>query len=143
MMEKSKDLISRADAIEAVFAVSRRVPTMAIRAKDALESLPSASVEVDEWIPCSERLPKELEAVNVTWVNHNPPCYYMDIMNVPFTATGVYHEGKWYWWDATVIDLLGEYGGAYVHGIEPIDKYIEITAWMPLPKPYEGSESDE
>lgn len=39
------DLISRADAIEAVFAVSRRVPTMAIRAKDALDSLPSASVE--------------------------------------------------------------------------------------------------
>ena len=89
-----------------------------------------------EWIPCSERLPKDLEAVNVTWVNHNPPCYYIDIMNVPFTATGVYHDGKWYWWDATVMDLLGEYDGAYVHGIEPIDKYIEITAWMPLPTPY-------
>lgn len=102
---------------------------------------PSAEAVHGEWIPCSEGLPKELEAVNVTWVNHNPPCYYIDIMDVPFTATGVYHDGKWYWWDATVIDLLGEYDGAYVHGIEPTDKYIEITAWMPLPNPYKGEET--
>lgn len=31
---------------------------------------------------------------------------------------------------------------AYIHGIEPIDKDIEVVAWMPLPKPYrEDSEA--
>lgn len=89
-----------------------------------------------EWIPCSERSPKELEAVNVTWINHNPPVYYQHIKDIPQTDTAVYYRGKWYWWDATVIDLLGEYDGAYIHGIEPIDKDIEVVAWMPLPKPY-------
>lgn len=100
---------------------------------------PSADAE---WIPCSERLPKELEAVNVTWVNHNPSVYYQHIKDVPKADTAVYYRGAWYWWDATVIDLLGEYGGAYIHGIEPIDKDIEVTAWMPLPKPYREDGKD-
>ena len=91
-----------------------------------------------EWIPCSERLPSELEAVNVTWVNHNPHVYYQHIKDVPKADTAVYYRGMWYWWDATVIDLLGEYDGAYIHGIEPIDKDIEVVAWMPQPTPYKG-----
>jgi hypothetical protein len=89
---------------------------------------------VQEWIPCSERLPKDLEPVNATWVNHNPPCYYMDIMNVPFTGTCVRYKGKWYWWDSTICDVLEEYGEQYA--AEPINKYIEVIAWMPLPEPY-------
>ena len=98
----------------------------------AIESLSAEH----EWIPVSEKLPSELEAVNVTWVNHNPPMYYQDIKDVPKVDTAVYYRGAWYWWDATVIDLLGEYGGAYIHDIEPIDKDIEVTAWLPLPTPY-------
>lgn len=98
---------------------------------------PSAEA-VQGWIPCSERLPKDLEAVNVTWVNHNPPCYYIDIMNVPFTGICVRYKGKWYWWDSTICDVLGEYGEEC--GAEPIDKYIEVTAWMPLPEPYKGGD---
>lgn len=43
------DYISRQDAIDAVRAVSKRVPTIAIRAKDALEALPSAE-RTGEWI---------------------------------------------------------------------------------------------
>lgn len=97
---------------------------------------------VQGWIPCSDGLPNELEAVNVTWVNHNPPVYYQYTKDVPNVDTAVYYNGAWYWWDATVIDLLGEYGGAYIHGIEPIDKDIEVTAWMPLPKPYKGGGSE-
>lgn len=99
----------------------------------ALNALPSAEAE---WIPVSERLPDELAAVNITWVNHNPPPYYKYTKDVPLVDSAVYYRGKWYWWDATVIDLLGEYDGAYIHGIEPIDKDIEVVAWMPLPKPY-------
>lgn len=89
-----------------------------------------------DWIPVSERLPDELAAVNITWVNHNPPPYYKYTKDVPLVDSAVYYRGKWYWWDATVIDLLGEYDGAYIHGIEPIDKDIEVVAWMPSPKPY-------
>ena len=96
-----------------------------------------------KWIPCSERLPKDLEAVNVTWVNHNPAVYYQHIKDVPKADTAVHYRGMWYWWDATIIDLLGEYDGAYVHYIKPIDKDIEVTAWTPLPKPYKESETEE
>ncbi len=97
---------------------------------------------VQGWIPCNKQMPDELEAVNVTWVNHLAPPYYKHIEDVPFVDSAVYYRGAWYWWDATVIDLLGEYDGAYVHGIEPIDKDIEVTAWMPLPKPYKGGDSE-
>ena len=132
------DLISKADAIELCAEAQGRASTKSelkgiSRIWQGLLKLPSAEAE---WIPCSERLPKELEAVNVTWVNHNPPVYYQHIKDVPKADTAVYYRGAWYWWDATVIDLLGEYDGAYIHGIEPIDKDIEVTAWMPLPKPY-------
>ena len=104
----------------------------------AIEALSAEAVQ--GWIPCEERLPKELEAVNVTWVNHNPPVYYQHIKDVPKADTAVDYRGTWYWWDATVIDLLGEYGGSIIN--KPIDKDIEVTAWMPLPTPYKGGDSE-
>lgn len=102
--------------------------------KYALNSVTNAPTISEDWIPCSERLPKDLDPVNATWVNHNPPCYYMDIMNVPFTGTCVRYKGKWYWWDSTICDVLEEYGEQYA--ADPINKYIEVIAWMPLPEPY-------
>ena len=122
------DLIRRKDAIRIVDSYIGTDPI-----SDKIKSLPSAEAD---WIPCSERLPDELAAVNITWVNHNPPPYYKYTKDVPLVDAAVYYKGAWYWWDATVIDLLGEYDGAYIHGIEPIDKDIEVVAWMPLPKPY-------
>ena len=94
----------------------------------------SADTVQGEWIPCGEKMPKELERVNVTWLNHNPPFYYQHIKDIPQTDTAVYYRGKWYWWDATVIDVLAEYGEDC--NAEQIDKDIEVVAWMPLPKPY-------
>ena len=85
------------------------------------------------WIPVSERLPKELEPVNITWINHNPESYYADIKDKPFTATGVYFNGQWYWWSTLCTDILAEYSHNYD---DIIDDDIEITAWMPLPEPY-------
>lgn len=93
-----------------------------------------------EWIPCGEKMPKELERVNVTWLNHNPPFYYRHIKDIPQTDTAVYYRGKWYWWDATVIDILAEYGEDC--NAEQIDKDIEVVAWMPLPKPYKGGDDE-
>lgn len=159
-MTEHTDYISRADAIEAMHEYYQKRFTEDSKwdadakilvledktiAKDNMEicdiikALPSADA-VQGWIPCSERLPKDLEAVNVTWVNHNPPCYYMDIMNVPFTGVCVHYRDNWYWWDSTICDVLGEYGEQY--GAEPIDKDIEVIAWMPLPTPYKGGEDE-
>lgn len=89
--------------------------------------------EPSRWIPVSERLPKELEPVNITWVNHNPQSYYANIKEKPFTATGVYFNGQWYWWSTLCTDILAEYSHNYS---DIIDDDIEITAWMPLPEPY-------
>jgi len=97
------------------------------------------ALEQTRWIPVSERLPKELEPVNITWVNHNPESYYADIKDKPFTATGVYFNGQWYWWSTLCTDILAEYSHNYD---DIIDDDIEITAWMPLPEPYKA-ESEE
>ena len=85
-----------------------------------------------KWIPVTERLPKDGEAVNVVWVNHSPVIYYQHIKDKPQTATGVYYRGQWYWWSAVVQDYLAEYGEW-----EPdkMDDAIEVTHWMPLPEP--------
>ena len=63
-----------------------------------------------EWIPCSERLPEPLEEVMITWVNNSPPSYYSHMKGVPQTDEAVYFRGDWYWWDSTIVDVLGEYG---------------------------------
>ena len=106
---------------------------------EALKALPSADA-VQGWIPCNKQMPDELETVNVTWVNHLAPPYYKHIEDVPFVDSAVYYRGKWYWWDATVIDVLAEYGKDC--NAEQIDKDIEILAWQPLPTPYKGGDSE-
>ena len=94
-------------------------------------------IDYTRWIPCSEKMPKELEPVNITWINHNPESYYADIKDKPFTATGVYFNGQWYWWSTLCTDILAEYSHNYD---DIIDDDIEITAWMPLPEGYNAEE---
>lgn len=96
--------------------------------------------EPPKWIPISERLPEDLEPVNITWVNHEPASYYNDIKDKPFTATGVYFNGQWYWWSTLCIDTLAEYSNNYD---DIIDETIEITAWMPLPEPDKAESEDK
>lgn len=116
--------------------------------KDALSELVGEPIEVffkrldltlpptveaePKWIPVTERLPDDLAEVNVTWVNRNPTPYYAVVKDVPFTGTAVYYNGKWYWYSAVCVDYLKEYG---VSTWDIMDKGIEVTAWMPLPKP--------
>lgn len=93
----------------------------------------------NKWIPCSERLPEDNVPVNITWINREPVFYYAEIKDVPFTATGVYFKGKWYWYSSTVEDYLAEYGRAEWDEIEEaMHNSIEVVAWMPLPAPYGG-----
>lgn len=92
------------------------------------------------WISVKDRLPEELTPVNVVWVSHNPQPYYSKIKDVPQSnATAVYFCGRWYWWDAVIIDWLSEYG-QYSREESLVYKEIEITHWMPLPEPPEVEE---
>ena len=188
-----QDLINRADAIEAVFAVSRRVPTMAIRAKYALESLPSAehvtgklknpcdSLLTEDNAECKEQKSKldlisrqdAIDAVKQAIYNHDSAI--MRITSLP-SAEAV--QGEWIpvsdrlpewhwdtidgdnvwigervlacvkeadeWYESVGIATYGPYG--WVEGDEAFyscTEPIPVIAWMPLPKPYERSESDE
>ncbi len=99
----------------------------------ANEALEQQEPKTVDWIPVSEKLPEELKPVNITWVNHDPESYYADIKDKPFTATGVYFNGQWYWWSTLCTDILAEYSHNYN---DIIDEAIEITAWQPLPKSY-------
>ena len=97
---------------------------------------------MSEWIPVSERLPKHLEEVNVTWVNHAPEFYYSHIKDHPFTSTAVYDKARnrWWWFSSRCADYLGEYGWSIG---DEVDDAIEILAWMPLPEPYKAEQRKE
>lgn len=95
--------------------------------KEVIERLKSTS-----WIPVSERLPEECVPVNIVWTNRNPETYYSKIKNVPFSATGVYYNGNWYWYSSTCVDYLAEYGKCE---LDLVDKAVDITHWQPLPEP--------
>lgn len=102
--------------------------------KTLIDAQPTIDAE-PQWIPCSERPPENMKPVNITWVNRDPVSYYTHIKDKPFTATGIYFKGKWYWYSAICEDILEEYEE---NDIDVVDDSIEITAWRPLPEPYEG-----
>lgn len=106
---EAKDLISRADAIEAWDKLSKRGRT---EFDQVLMTLPSVEAE---WIPCSERLPSEdgLYLIQTNYMYHGIP--NMDV---------------YYWADGwNCIRLL--------NGMVKREYEIDgIVAWMPLPKPY-------
>ena len=122
--------MTKREFLDKVFAL---VPNEANVIMDAFDEY----VESNEphWIPVTERLPENNDPVNVTWVNHNPEVYYMDIKDKPFTATAHYHRGHWYWYSSVTQDYLDEYGEWTP---DLVNKDVEIIAWMPLPEPYKG-----
>lgn len=97
------------------------------------------ALEETRWIPVSERLPEDLEPVNITWVNHEPEPYYHEIKDKNFVATGIHYRDKWYWYSTTCADYLGEYGS---NEIDLVDDAVEIVAWMPLPEAYTGGKEE-
>lgn len=114
--------------------------------KDCMECVVENAIEIvkqeadqynNGWIPCSNRLPEECVPVNVTWINRNPESYYAKIKDVPFSATAVYYNSKWYWYSSTCVDYLSEYGK---NDFDLVDKDIDIIAWMELPSAYRPKE---
>ena len=110
----------------------------AVAFETAIEALEKQAAS--EWTPVSERLPEELVAVNVTWINRCPEIYYMHIKDKPFTDTAVLYQGEWYWWDSTIIDYLSECGTC-ISGV--VNKSIDILAWQPLPEPMRLEKRDD
>lgn len=130
------------------FSVHDETSLLLLKAADAIEDLQAQLMfsndaakaiaeKVPKWIPVTERLPEENEAVNIVFVNKNPPTYYQAVKDKPQRATGVYYRGRWYWWSAVVQDILAEYGKW-----EPdeMDNAIDVTHWMPLPEPPKDGE---
>ena len=117
------DLISRADAIDAVaemmltealadypLVTSADKPDYIKLAAELFEDVPSA--DRPRWIPVTERLPNVGESVLFT--------------SKPWVAEGCLQKnGSWkqYRWDC----------------VQPMENVI---AWMPLPEPYGGDESE-
>lgn len=91
--------------------------------------------ELPRWIPISDRLPKDLEPVNITYINHEPEPCDKEIKDKPFTATGVYFNGQWYWWSASCTDILAYDSFNYDDIMDPV---FEVIAWQSLPEPYKG-----
>ena len=109
------DLISRADAIEAVRGLSVLVDDEDFSYfEDALKALPSADAE---WIPCSERLPSMRT-------------------EVIYSFDGIVSTGY-----MTDRDFNGEKMELHWEDLES-GATIEPIAWMPLPKPYKGGDDE-
>ena len=139
--EPNGDVISRQAVLNILFYKSdnNNEVRLSKELRDRIKNLQSVKPQESKWIPVSERLPKDLEPVNITWVNRNPKSYYSNIKDKPFTATGVYFNGQWYWWSTLCADILAEYSHNYN---DVIDDDIEITAWQPLPKSYKAESED-
>lgn len=106
--------------------------------KSKISEMPSVTPKA-RWIPVSERLPKDIKPVIVTWKNTDPKSYYQYIVGKHFIGTAHYKSGKWFWYSSVTEDLLAEYGKC---DSEEFDEAIEVVAWMPLPEPYRA-ESEE
>lgn len=133
-LERIKAVYRSAECFEDEDCMSKGCAECALdRVKEFIESQPPA----DQWIPCSERLPDELAPVNITWVNRRPPIYYKEIKDIPFSGTGIFYRGKWYWYSVRCEDVLAEYGE---NEADEMNEDIEITAWKPLDEPYKGVE---
>ena len=130
------DLIDRQAAIDALMEILDRPNHAEFLYTDeickALEDLPSAQ---PQWIPVTERLPKDIRPVIVTWCNTEPASYYQHIVGKQFTGVAHYKSGKWYWYSSTTEDFLAEYGR---YDVEEFDEAIEVLAWCELPDPWKG-----
>ena len=95
------------------------------------------SLKVFEWVPVTDRLPIDLQVVNITYINKEPTTYYDHIKGRPMVATAVYYRKRFYWYSVACVDVLGEYGE---DEWDEMDDRIEVIAWMKLPTPWKGEE---
>jgi len=109
------DLIFRKAAIDAVDATWWNARGI----RKTIQELPSAQ----QWIPCSERLPKTDNEVLITVFDTEDD--YVEVYK------GFYQDHEWWTqWCHGCLKIKDEPCGVNI-----------VTAWMPLPEPYKGEES--
>jgi len=118
-----QDLISRQAVIDALYDWSEHSMTDAEawhikQVIGDIKSLPSAQPE-PQWIPCSERLPKEEK--KTYWV-----C----------TDTEYQCECRW------TNNCFGFGEGEWGWSIFDTPQYSKPIAWMPIPEPWKGGAND-
>lgn len=88
----------------------------------ALETVPSAQ----QWIPCSERMPKEKDAGILKKLGTNRQSDYVlatvEVKGERMTVTACTYDGKWVW---NMKYAFPDY---------------KVVAWMPLPEPWKGGQ---
>lgn len=114
------DLIYRQSAINAIITEGRTVDSRYLESErilhesDAVEAI-SMLPSAEPWIPVSERLPEKNGLYLVTYVSGKA--------NIDFSF---FRMKKWH---------------GLVNG-EWTDYWYPVTAWMPLPEPYEGGDAE-
>jgi hypothetical protein len=86
------------------------------------------TVEPNQWIPCSERLPEENSHYLVTY-HHKSYGNYLPLFDDTYVRKMRFQNEKW-----MLPRILDEKAQA--------DEFQEVIAWMPLPQAYTGKESD-
>ena len=132
------DLIKREDAIATIEVMYERCDTYDITdyrdlMLEAVKVLPSA-VRPQEWIPCSERLPNEGEVVLVCMRIESHKAEWEEQRSIEFGRI----SSDRYDFNGTGWEWLNESGADYWQA----DWNNSILAWMPLPKPWKGTDDE-
>ena len=125
-IETGGETIYRADAIKAVIDAYVMDAIYEVISEDiikALSALPSAEA-VQGWIPCSERLPEIDETLH--------PC---DQISEEVLGTDTYGNIR-----HVYLTKCGYLKPTFCTVEEGMS--VDIVAWMPLPKPYKGGDSE-
>lgn len=128
------DLISRADAIKCVDYwidddATDDAQARAVAIKNDLRYMPSAEA-VQGWIPFTRRPMTEEEQKNY------PNCTFIFDCVLPDDGDEILvSNGRFVWMDTFCNDI----DGCYLDSGDDID---EDMAWMPLPTPYKGGDSE-
>lgn len=110
-MIDEKKLIESVKAYKEL-GLGRNLHSIADTIIEIIESQP----KVGEWIPCSERLPKQDECVLVSYRS-----FMVWDKDIYSDKIAIIREDGWHWWDELETKVENE-----------------IIAWQPLPEPYKG-----
>ena len=92
--------------------------------------LPSVTPQELRWIPISERLPEEYGEYLITWTTSQSKRQFIGISEGEVTSEYDHEHNRFkFEW------LLEDYVKNYPN--------VKVTAWMPLPKPFEPHESEK
>lgn len=111
------DLIRREALIDSLYSCEELKGRKTIEAV-AKTIMEQPTVEVPQWIPCSERLPK-CNGCYLVWRPH----FFGGEIGMPAIC---YFDGQDTWHDSYGVDFTR------------ILNAKDVIAWMPLPEPYKG-----